>query len=157
MVFETTPPSLKYRPNVAAILQDTAGRILVGERCNVPGSWQFPQGGVDKGESNEEALVRELAEELSLAPDDYRVVAKKGPYRYLFGGGRKKKGFDGQEQTYFLARYTAASDRVDVCTKHPEFQAVRWISPAEFNLAWLPAFKREVYRAVLRDFFEIVK
>jgi len=156
MVFESQS-SLNYRPNVAAILQDAEGRVLVCERFNLPGAWQFPQGGVDKGESRDEALVRELAEELSLTTDDYRLLASKGPYRYLFGNGRKKKGFDGQEQTYFLARFTATADRIDVHTKHQEFQAFRWIDPAEFNLAWLPGFKRDVYRAVLRDFFEISK
>ena len=148
---------LKFRPNVAAILQDVQGRVLICERLNVDGSWQFPQGGVDKGETPEQALERELAEELSLPAKDYRVLTSKGPYRYAFGNGRKKKGFDGQEQTYFLAQFTGSAARIEVRTKHQEFQAVRWISPSEFDLQWLPVFKHDVYRAVLRDFFEILK
>ena len=148
---------LKFRPNVAAILQDVQGRVLICERLNVDGSWQFPQGGVDKGETPEQALERELAEELSLPAKDYRVLTSKGPDRYAFGNGRKKKGFDGQEQTYFLAQFTGSAARIEVRTKHQEFQAVRWISPSEFDLQWLPVFKHDVYRAVLRDFFEILK
>ena len=147
----------RFRPNVAGILQDARGCILICERLNVPGSWQFPQGGVDKGESREEAFVREMAEELSLDPRDYRVLATKGPYRYLFGNGRRKKGFDGQEQYYYHALLVAPVLRINVHTEHQEFQAARWIVPGEFNLAWLPEFKREVYRAVLRDFFGVAK
>ena len=149
--------NLKLRPNVAGILQNAEGRILVCERFGAAGSWQFPQGGVNKGESHDKALVRELAEELSLEVDDYRVLTSKGPYRYAFANGRKKKGFDGQEQFYYLAHMIAAPSCVNVHTEHREFQAARWISPADFDLAWLPEFKREVYRAVLRDFFGIEK
>ena len=148
---------VRYRPNVAGILQDAGGRILICERVNMAGAWQFPQGGVDKGESHEQAFVREMAEELSLKGNDYQVVATKGPYRYTFGNGRKKKGFHGQEQYYSLALLIASEKCINVRTKHQEFRAVRWIVPAEFDLTWLPEFKRDVYRAVLRDFFGVVK
>lgn len=149
------PP--RYRPNVAGILQDSDGHILICERINTPGAWQFPQGGVDKGESREEALIRELEEELSLQMGDYQVISSKGPYRYLFNNGRKKKGFDGQEQHYYLATLTVPDRRINVKTSHQEFCATRWIRPEEFDLGWLPEFKHEVYRAVLRDFFGVIK
>ena len=142
-----------YRPNVAAILVDPAGRILVGERVNLRESWQFPQGGLDPGETPEAGLPRELREELSLEPDDYAVEAKRGPYRYLFPPGRTKQGYRGQEQHYFRLRLAAPASRVNVHTAHPEFRAVRWIEPADFRLAWLPEMKRAVYRQVFRDFF----
>ena len=144
-----------YRPNVAAILVDPVGRILVGERVNVADSWQFPQGGLDPCESPEEGLPRELHEELSLEPDDYMVETKRGPYRYLFPPGRTKQGYRGQEQTYFRLRLLAPASKVDPHTEQPEFRAVRWIEPADFRLAWLPEMKREVYRQVFRDFFAL--
>jgi putative (di)nucleoside polyphosphate hydrolase len=147
---------MKYRPNVAAILQNASGRILIGERCDLPGAWQFPQGGLAKGESHAEALVRELREELSLEPEAYRVITSKGPYRYLFKKGRVKRGYHGQEQHYFLASFHGSDLQIDVETENPEFQAARWIFPHEFRLCWLPDFKREVYRAVLKDFFEVL-
>ena len=146
---------MKYRPNVAAILQDPSGRILIGERCGLVGSWQFPQGGMDRGETREQALIRELREELSLVPEAYRVIEFKGPYRYLFKKGRVKRGYHGQEQHYFLASFHGTDSEIDVATPKPEFQSVRWIFPHEFQLNWLPDFKQEVYRAVLKDFFEI--
>ena len=147
--------TLTYRPNVAAILADPAGCVLVGERTDTPDSWQFPQGGLAPGESPEEGLPRELHEELSLEADDYAVETRLGPYRYLFPPGRTKEGFRGQEQHYFRLRLLAPASKVNIHTPHPEFRAVRWIYPAEFRLAWLPAMKHDVYRQVFRDFFRL--
>jgi len=148
--------SPRYRSNVGAILKRADGRILIGERSNVPGAWQFPQGGVKKSETPKAALSRELLEELSLASTYYRVIETKGPYRYLFPPGRTKEGFDGQEQTYFLIEFTGTDSNLDVKTDDPEFVRFRWIAPSEFQIAWVPKFKREVYREVFLDFFRVV-
>lgn len=146
---------MKLKLNVAAILQDQNGRILICERVDVAGAWQFPQGGVDKGENLEQALKREMREEISLKPTFYKIISSKGPYRYLYGGGRAKKGFEGKEQHYFLLQFLGEPSDIDVETEHPEFQDTRWIDPTQFNLQWLPQMKREVYREVFRDFFGI--
>lgn len=121
----------------------------------MPGAWQFPQGGVDKGETLEEALARELVEEVCVRPKHYRVLDRKGPYRYLYDQGRLVKGFRGKDQHFFLAEFTGPKSAVDVKTKHPEFRAVRWILPQEFDIACLPPMKREMYRAVFADFFGV--
>ena len=146
----------RYRSNVGAILKRADGKILIGERSNVAGAWQFPQGGVKKSETAREALVRELKEELSLVPGHYRVIESKWPYRYLFPPGRTKENFDGQEQTYFLIEFTGADSNINVTTDEPEFARFRWIEPSEFRIEWVPRFKREVYRNVFSDFFGIV-
>ncbi len=146
---------IEYRSNVAGILRNAQGRILVCERVQIAGAWQFPQGGVDEGETLEQALGRELWEEIGVVPEDYRIVVARGPYRYLYGDGRKKRGYHGKEQHYFLCEFLAPDSRLNVATEHPEFRAWKWILPAEFQLAWLPEMKVEVYRAVFRDFFEI--
>jgi putative (di)nucleoside polyphosphate hydrolase len=146
---------MKYRENVAAILRNPKGEILVCERLGMPGAWQFPQGGVDAGETREEALGRELCEEIGLVPDDFEIVEQRGPYRYLFGSGQTKKGYHGKEQHYFLADFTSPDCRINVATSHPEFQGYRWIRPADFQMAWLPEMKQEVYRAVFKDFFGV--
>lgn len=144
----------RYRPNVALILTRADGRLLVCERVDYEGSWQFPQGGVKEGETNEDALAREVREEVSLAPVDYRIVCQKGPYRYRFRSGFRKEGCDGQEQVYFLARVEESSlDRIRV--DREEFQRFRWVAPGEFRLEWVPPIKRDVYKAVFRDFFNV--
>lgn len=144
---------MKLKTNVAAILRDAQGRILICERLGMPGAWQFPQGGVDEGETDEQALLRELREEISVTPDAYRIVESRGPYRYLFDGGKKKRGHHGKLQTYFLCDFHGTDADIDLATEHPEFQAFRWVAPGDFRLAWLPGMKREVYRAVFADFF----
>lgn len=144
---------VKLKANVAAILRNARGEILVCERLGVDGAWQFPQGGIDEGETAEQALRRELREEIGVPPEHYTIAESRGPYRYLFGEGRKKRGHHGKEQTYFLCSFHAADEGIDVATEHPEFQAFRWIAPEEFRVEWLPEMKREVYRAVFTDFF----
>ena len=147
--------SLRYRPNVAAIIKRPDGKIFIGERCDVAGAWQFPQGGVKKSERALEALSRELQEEISLKPAHYRIIGSKGPYRYLFPAGRTKEGFNGQEQTYFIVELTASVSNIEVGTEQPEFSQIRWIEPSEFQLGWVPRFKQDVYRQVFTDFFGI--
>jgi putative (di)nucleoside polyphosphate hydrolase len=146
---------IRYRPNVAFILRRDDGCVLVGERADVGGAWQFPQGGVSEGETPEQALAREVLEELALTPEDYRVVERRGPYRYEFPPGREKDGCQGQEQTYFLADFLGDEAAILAEPSSIEFQAVRWVRPKEFVLDWVAPMKREVYRAVLRDFFGV--
>ena len=143
-----------YQPNVAGILRNREGKILICERATIRGAWQFPQGGVDTGETPEQAIVRELWEEISLDPGDFKFVRKRSGYRYVFPNG-KKRGHDGKDQTYFLCDFLAEDSKINVRTEHPEFQAWKWIAPSEFRRAWLPPMKIEVYVAVFRDFFDV--
>ncbi|NNC90247.1 MAG: RNA pyrophosphohydrolase [Akkermansiaceae bacterium] len=146
----------KYRPNVALLLVDDDGRLLVCERAKTANSWQFPQGGVDKGESLEEALHREVEEEIGLPKGCYEVLESRDGYRYDFPPKLKsRKRYAGQEQTYFLCRLHPSAPPIDVHGKPREFQSHQWIKPGEFSLEWLPKFKRGVYREVLRDFFGV--
>lgn len=136
------------------------GQLLVCERWTIPGAWQFPQGGVDHGESEEQALFREVREEIGLSPHHYRIIARRDGYRYLYpeevrSKKMRKHGCHGQEQTYFHCILESDAPEVDVNQRPREFVAHRWILPEEFDLEWLPPFKRDVYRQVMRDFFNV--
>lgn len=144
---------MPYRPAVAAILQDRSERILICERTDTPGAWQFPQGGMEAGETPVAALIREVLEEISLVRNAYSIGRVLGPYRYRFPAGVTKKGFHGQAHHYFLLRLRGAKSMVNVAGPDAEFRSTRWIRPDEFNLAWLPPMKRRTYRRVLQDFF----
>lgn len=141
-----------YRPNVAFILRNPAGEILLGERRDRTGCWQFPQGGREEGESLIASAEREVEEELGLSPETYRIVSQKGPYRYLFPANKKKRGFEGQEQHYLLADLIKP-DAIIRLDEADEFQQIRWIAPASYDLNWIAPMKREVYRQVFEDFF----
>ena len=76
--------------------------ILICERRDFANSWQFPQGGIDAGESPREALARELMEEISLPGDGFRILAERPGYRYRFPARHLKRGrYVGQEQAEF--------------------------------------------------------
>ena len=151
-----TPPErpVLFRPNVAAILLNMDNEMLIAERAHIRGSWQFPQGGVDPGEGLEEALFRELEEEIGVKQQHIQLLDRKGGYRYEFPKGRLKYGiYGGQEQVYYLARFLGHDDDINIDTKHREFGRWRWIKPEKFDIEWVPRFKRHVYRGILRDFF----
>lgn len=151
---------VRYRPNVAALVVNPEGNLLICERLTIPGAWQFPQGGVDAGESLEQALHREVREEVGFEAKHYEVVDRRDGYRYLYPVNARwkklrKHGSHGQEQTYYLCHLKKDAPQVNVNQKQQEFRAYRWILPEEFDLEWLPAFKRDVYREVMRDFFQV--
>ena len=144
-----------YRPNVAAILQKKNGKIFVAERLDFRGSWQFPQGGVDRGEDLIAAVKRELEEETGIKPKAYEICSCHTGYRYKFPGGHLKKGkYCGQAQTYFLCRYWGKKGDIDLAHHTREFSSYRWIRPEDFLLRWVPRFKRPVFRRVMKDFFD---
>jgi len=150
---------VRFRPNVAALILDAKGRLLICERHNCPGAWQFPQGGVDPGETLRDALHREVREEVGLLPKHYKVLAQRDGYRYLYppdvrSKKLRKHGNHGQEQTYYLCQLKPKAPEVDVHQDPQEFSDYRWIKPQDFKLKWLPEFKRDVYREVIRDFFQ---
>ena len=144
---------MSYRPAVAAIVQDRSGRILICERSDTPGAWQFPQGGVESGETLAAALAREVLEEISLPRQAYSIAAIFGPIRYRFPAGITKKGFRGQAHHYFLLRLRGPKSLINTAAANHEFRQARWIRPDEFDLTWLPPMKRRAYRRVLRDLF----
>ncbi len=143
-----------WRENVAAIVMDAAGRILLG--CSVgerKQRWHFPQGGVGNRETLEEALQRELWEEVGLAPDRYRIVASYGGLRYRYRkGNEKRKRWMGQQQTYFLLQCYGEMPATD-CRGSDEFERVEWLPWQELRPELFVSFKRNVVAMALAHFF----
>ena len=145
-------PSLYFRAGVGAVIANDRGQVLIGERRDHRGSWQFPQGGIEDGETPDEAVYREIDEETGIARRDLQLVARY-PHWLCYElppPMRSPKTGLGQAQRWFLFRVKAG--RSGLITKpHPEFRRYAWVS---FDAAVRRAviFKRPVYRSV-RDIF----
>lgn len=139
-----------YRPAVAAIVQNSEGHILIGERSDRPGTWQLPQGGRSSGETLEESLWRELEEETSLKPSDCTIIGQYGPYCYLLPADLIKEGYRGQEHFYFLLQLVRSIPSTALTPAHQEFRTFRWIDPSQFQLNWLPPMKRTAYQEAFK-------
>jgi putative (di)nucleoside polyphosphate hydrolase len=145
-----------FRPNVGIMLANARGEVLWARRIGQSG-WQFPQGGINEGESAEEALFRELHEEIGLKPDQVEMLAcTRGWLRYRLPERlvrRKETGplCIGQKQKWFLLRMLAddAAVRMDLGDK-AEFDHWRWVS-YWYPLGQVVSFKREVYRRALKE------
>ncbi|AGX88570.1 RNA pyrophosphohydrolase [Candidatus Symbiobacter mobilis] len=144
-----------FRPNVGIVLLNQKNQVFWGKRIHTH-SWQFPQGGIDRGENPEQAMIRELYEELGLQREHVRIVARtrdwlryEVPDEYI---RRDSRGlYKGQKQIWFLLQLVGHDWDLNLrATSHPEFDAWRW------NEYWVPldavvAFKREVYASALTE------
>ena len=143
-----------YRLNVGIILANQAGDVLWARRYG-ESSWQFPQGGIDKNESAETAMYRELEEEIGLSASDVKILGKtKGWLKYALPSrlqGRRKNGFKGQKQKWFLLRLKSEDQRVCMTrSAKPEFDGWRWVS-YWYPLGQVVPFKRDVYRRAMKE------
>jgi len=147
---------LPYRACVGMMLVNSKGRIFVGERLDSPGAWQMPQGGIDPGESPEQAVLRELQEETGIQRDLVEVrdqtpnwIPYDLPHDLV---PRLWKGrYRGQEQKWFLLGFQGKDEDINIATHTPEFARWRWLERGDLVQAIVP-FKRGVYQEVLQSF-----
>ena len=148
-------PYLPYRPCVGAFMLNKSNQLFVAARIdNLSENWQLPQGGIDEGECNENALYRELQEEIGTNKVeilekldrtlDYDLPANLIPK--LWNGQ-----YRGQRQTWYALRFMGEDGDINIQTPHPEFRQWRWIAPTAL-LDFCVEFKKDVYNILLSEF-----
>lgn len=150
-----------YRHNVGIILINQDGQVLVAKRIHQKSAWQFPQGGMDEGETPEEALYREMKEELGLDASHVKMLAQTKDWLSYeipkkFQRRSSKHPCRGQHQKWFLLQLIADDSkiRLDDC-EIPEFDDWQWVD------YWAPldlviSFKRDVYEKALKEFADLI-
>lgn len=150
-----------YRINIGIVLTNSDNRLFWGRRRNQAHAWQFPQGGVRPRESLQQALYRELFEEIGLEPQHVTMLAMSKGWR-VYHLPKKYRRYDskpvciGQRQRWFLLQLQAEDNMINLrSSSEPEFDDWKWV---EF---WHPvdevvSFKRHVYQSVLEEFAEVL-
>lgn len=149
------PEPLAYRPAVGILLLNEHREIFVGQRLDSTlEAWQMPQGGIDEGETPEQAMWRELGEEVGT--DKATIIATSPDWldydlppdlQGKLWGGR----FRGQRQRWFALAFTGTDADIAIDTAEPEFRAWMWATPAR-ALELVVPFKRALYQRVLNVF-----
>lgn len=149
-----------YRANVGIIILNPDSTKVLWARRIRQRAWQFPQGGLNLGDTALSAMYRELYEEVGLRPQDVEVLSvTKGWFKYRLPTVMlrvKDSNYVGQKQKWFLLRLCAAENKIDFNrTNSPEFDAWNWVE-YWYPLTQIIAFKRHVYRKALEMLFPIV-
>lgn len=144
-----------FRLNVGIVLANRKGHIFWGRRVGHD-TWQFPQGGVNPGEEVEEALYRELHEEVGLQPEDVKLLGSTKswlkyhlPKQYI--RQNSKPLVVGQKQKWFILRLQSSDQKIRLnLNPTPEFDSWRWVD------YWYPPkhviyFKQKIYQRALRE------
>jgi 8-oxo-dGTP pyrophosphatase MutT (NUDIX family) len=144
--------SPEYRPGVGVVLLNYQNEVFVGRRTDAKEAWQMPQGGIDEGEDPRSAAYRELREEIGT--DKAEIVAESKVWlRYDLPPEFRKRWdnrWRGQQQKWFVMRFSGLDADIDVATEHPEFSAWKWV-PIERLPELIVSFKRQLYVDLLQE------
>lgn len=154
----------RYRPCVGIVIFSRKGQVWIGKRNGEKGThkWQFPQGGIDKGESPKEAAIRELWEETGLKPKDYEIVGQTDDWLYYdfpesYKAQKKVRKWAGQKQIWFAVRMTTKKNPFDLNAHPPkEFSKWKWSGLKKAPKLIVP-FKRNVYEELVSTFSPYAK
>ena len=145
-----------YRKNVGLIVLNQKDKLLLCRRKDQQ-TWQFPQGGIDTGESPQAAAFRELFEEVGIHKREVKVVKKSDhwfdydlPEKYQKRSDTMRK-FKGQTQKWFMFKANTELN-VSLCNNvQQEFVDYKWVS-FWYPLSHIVLFKKDVYQNVLNEF-----
>jgi len=144
-----------FRSNVGIVICNRLGQLLWAKRVG-ESAWQFPQGGIKKSETLEQALYRELNEEVGLAAEDVKILYQTNDWFHYrlpnnFIRYHKNPLCIGQKQKWFLLSLESNDSRVElVKSGQPEFDEWCWVS-YWYPLSQVIDFKRDVYRRALKE------
>lgn len=147
---------LPYRPGVGLMIINDNCEVFVGKRADSKvEAWQMPQGGIDEGESEEKAALREMHEEIG---NDYgeilAITAKSYTYdipEYLIPKLWNGK-YRGQKQKWFLIKYLGKDKDINIsASKYSEFLEWKWSKIEELPNIIIP-FKKQIYINVIEEF-----
>ncbi|MCE2705762.1 MAG: RNA pyrophosphohydrolase [Proteobacteria bacterium] len=143
-----------YRLNVGIILLNQNNQVFWGKRKG-EGSWQFPQGGLYENEEIDQAMLRELNEELGLSPKHVTIIARTEKWLYYDVPNSynrpNNKMYRGQKQIWYLLNFIGKDYDINVKShKEQEFDAWRWINYWE-PIDLVIKFKHDVYKQALQQ------
>ena len=138
-----------FRAGVGACLTNDRGEILIMRRVDVANAWQMPQGGINAGETPEQALVREVAEETGLNDDAYQIKSSTGWLAYeLPKSAWQVKTGRGQTQKWFQC---LVGSSIEIKPDQDEFDRYRWVSPEQV-ISLAVDFRKDMYTAIIDSF-----
>ena len=142
----------EYRQCVGIVVVKNK-KVLLCERNDVKGAWQFPQGGVEKGEDFIDAGLRELKEETSISSVEViSTIDKALSYDFpLSFTSNIARNYKGQALKWILVRFTGHDDEINLKTKEQEFESYAWVDIDE-ALKKIVEFKKQVYLDVVNKF-----
>ena len=148
-----------YRQNVGIMLIDKNNHIFVGQKNDVYGSWQMPQGGIEEKEEPLVAALRELEEETGIVSSKVKFLTSSNrTFKYTIYKSEQdkrrrinKKQYLGQEQRWFLFRFLGTDDDFNIYNEPCEFKAWCWVRYSQLSNIVTP-FKKDIYMQVLEEF-----
>lgn len=151
----SSKPDHLYRSGVGIVVLNKDKKIFVGKRIdNHSDAWQMPQGGLDAGESEDGAMLRELKEETGIK--DVEIIAKSQSHHYYnlpyklqkkFWGGK----YIGQKQKWYLVQFLGNNDLINIQTEVPEFSDWKWVTKEEIT-SIIVSFKKDLYTDIIKEF-----
>jgi putative (di)nucleoside polyphosphate hydrolase len=144
--------NLTFRAGTGAVIINAEGFVLGLERCDIPGAWQFPQGGLDEGETPLETVKREILEETGIKEEDLQLLASAPRWLAyeLPEEARSPKIGRGQVQRWFLFRFKGSDEEITLGDQK-EFIRWQWITMDEM-VSKIVSFKQSVYKELAKDF-----